>query len=229
MPINNQTSAATMYSYMSHFFSGTLDPDWPHAILIGGAIVGSIIVAFGIVLEAEKLFSLPTVLVVGGVSIEAIFTLLLFGFDEGISSNQQSTIQAQNSEIIALEKRLAARILSDEQAAAIAEKVKPFAGQVFQVIPYWKNPESLSFANRIAGILISSGWKLDQPTAFTTLVGVLTGINVEIDAGETEEVKGAATTLFDALSSSDAFATLDDTFKREPPSHRVSISVGIKP
>jgi len=116
---NNQQSAAAMYSYISQFFSGTVDPTSPHAILIGASIVASFAVWLGIVLEAEKFWSLPTMLVTFGVAIEAICTILLFGFDEGISSYQKSTIEVQNREIIALDKRLAPRELSAKQQAAL--------------------------------------------------------------------------------------------------------------
>jgi hypothetical protein len=83
---------------MSGFFSGAADPFWPHAILLTVAIVASFAVAFGIVLENPKV-TVANVLVVGGVAIEAVCTLLLFGFDEGISSAQQSAIGGQQSTI----------------------------------------------------------------------------------------------------------------------------------
>jgi hypothetical protein len=70
---------------MSEFFSGSMEPSWPHAILLTAAISASFAVAAGIVLENPK-WSLANVLVVGGVAVEAACTLLLFGFDEGISS-----------------------------------------------------------------------------------------------------------------------------------------------
>ncbi len=205
---------------ISGFFSGSFDPTWPHVTLLGIAIVASFAVATGIVLENPK-WSLANVLVVGGVAIEAVCTLLLFGFDEGISGKQQETI-------IALEERLAARKLSDAQVAAIAARLKPYSGQTFQIIPYWKNPESFAIANRLADTLKKADWKIDQPTSYTALVGVVTGIDIEIDAGETSEVREAAKALEDSLNANGLAATFDDTFKREPTSNRIMISVGIK-
>ena len=105
---------------MSEFFSGSIAPFWPHSILLTAAIASSFAVAAGIVLENPKL-SLANVLVVGGVTIEAVCTLLLFGFDEGISGRQQSTIEEQNSQIIALEMQIAPRRLSKDQFEAIQE------------------------------------------------------------------------------------------------------------
>src|SRR5277367_5267498 len=92
---------------MSTFFSGSLDPFWPHVILLSVAILASFAVAIGIVMESPK-WSVANALVVGGVALEAICTLLLFGFDEGISN-------AQQSKIIALETKLAPRSLNIEQ------------------------------------------------------------------------------------------------------------------
>jgi hypothetical protein len=90
---------------MSQFFGGTLNPTWPHAILIAGTIIGGVFVGLGVILEAPKILSIPVAAVFVGVVIEAACTLLLFGFDEGISS-------AQQSKIIALETRIAPRGLS---------------------------------------------------------------------------------------------------------------------
>jgi hypothetical protein len=97
-----------MPSYISTFFSGSIDPFWPHFILLGGAIIGGSAVGFGIIMESEK-WSLATIVVVIGVVTEAIFTILLFLFDEGISSAQKSTIEAQRSKIIVLEKIIVPR------------------------------------------------------------------------------------------------------------------------
>ena len=135
-----------MYSYISQFFSGALDPTWPHAILIAGTIIGGALVGLGVILEAPKILSGPVAAVFLGVVIEAACTLLLFQFDEGITGKQktdieaqQSTIRDQNSQIIMLEKRLAARSLSDDQMAVIGKRLAKFAPQTFQNIPYWKN------------------------------------------------------------------------------------------
>lgn len=81
-----------MYSYTSQFFGGELDPTWPHIILIVGCIVGGALVGLGVILEAPKILSIPVAAVFVGVVIEAVCTLLLFGFDEGISTKQQSQL-----------------------------------------------------------------------------------------------------------------------------------------
>jgi len=123
---------------MSAFFSGSLNPFWPHVTLLSVAIAASFAVAVGIVMENPK-WSLANVLVVGGVAFEAVCTLLLFGFDEGISD-------AQQSKIIALETKLAPRTLSDAEIAKITDGLKKFKGQEYTVASYGGEP--LSFARR---------------------------------------------------------------------------------
>jgi hypothetical protein len=216
-----------MLTYLSSFFSGEVNPTWPHVILLSVTVLASFAVAAGIVFESpkysESIHRVATRLVIGGVAVEAVCTIFLFVFDEGISN-------AQQAKIIALESRLAARSLSDKQAAVLAEKLRPFSGQEFQVIAYWKNPESLSIANRIADALISAGWKIDQPKAFTMIAGVLTGIDVEIDDGASEQTeKAAALELTGALNAHDLVATAGDKNKIPSPTNKISLLVGIKP
>jgi hypothetical protein len=128
-----------MYSYMSQFFGGVLDPTWPHAVLIAGSIIGGALVGLGVILEAPKILSIPVAAVVIGVIIEAACTLLLFGFDEGISSRQQASIVGQQISIlvqqdgiIALTK-LNAELSEKEQATEIAAtKAKGDAAQAVE-------------------------------------------------------------------------------------------------
>lgn len=115
---------------MSGFFSGTVEPFWPHAALLTIAIAASFAVAAGIVLENPK-WSLANVLVVGGVAIEAACTLLLFGFDEGISGRQQASIVGQQisillqqDSIIALARLNAELSAKEQETEATAAKAK---------------------------------------------------------------------------------------------------------
>jgi hypothetical protein len=218
---------AAVLTYLSHFFSGEVDPFWPHVVLLSMSVLASFAVGAGIIFESPKystsVHRVATQLVIAGVIVEAACTIFLFVFDEGISN-------AQQDKIIALEKRLAARSLSDEQAAAFSEKLKQFSGQEFLVLPYWKNPESFALANRIADVLINSaGWKIDQPKAFTMIAGVLTGIDVEIDEGASEQTEKAALELINALNAQDLVATAGDKNKIPNPTNKISLLVGIKP
>lgn len=98
--------------FIQNVLSGSTDAGPTHAWLIGICILGSLAVAFGIILESWPPESckavIATVLVISGVILEGTFTVVLFVYDEAISSKQQS-------KIIALETRLAPRVLSKEQ------------------------------------------------------------------------------------------------------------------
>jgi hypothetical protein len=206
---------------MGTFFSGSVDPFWPHVLLLTTAIVASFAVAIGIVLESPH-WSIANALVVGGVAIEAVCTLFLFGFDEGVSN-------AQQSKIVALEQRLAARTLSDEQLSDVSGQLRSFAPQTFQIIPYWKNPESLSIADRIASALIKAGWQIDNPKVFTTLVGVLTGVIISADKDAPANIREARDKLVAALNDNGVQAYPDNDLSENPPSNKIYMQVGIKP
>jgi hypothetical protein len=83
-------------------------------------------------MESER-WSVATILVVMGVAVEAAFTIVLFVFDEGISAAQKSTIEAEQSKIIALEKQIAPRDLLPEQQKTVADKIRSFSGMHFDL------------------------------------------------------------------------------------------------
>jgi hypothetical protein len=114
---------------MSQFFGGALDPTWPHAVLIAGSIIGGALVGLGVILEAPKILSIPVAAVFIGIVIEAACTLLLFGFDEGISGAQQSTIEGQRSEIISLQKSNVFLISQGQELEALAIRARREASQ----------------------------------------------------------------------------------------------------
>lgn len=81
----------------------------------------------GVILEAPKIFSVPVAAVFVGIVIEAACTLLLFGFDEGMSS-------AQQSKIAGLELKLLSRsILLADHEAAVVKRLEPFKGTKFEI------------------------------------------------------------------------------------------------
>ena len=69
-------------------------------------------------------------LLISSLAVDTLFTVLVFGADGWVSA-------IQRGEIIALEERVAARALSDEQVTRIKEKIKPFSGQKFGMMTYW--------------------------------------------------------------------------------------------
>ncbi len=101
-----------MLTYISGFLSGGVEPFWPHVWLLSISVLASFAVGAGIILEGPKYSSsvhrIAFWLVVVGIAIEALCTIFLFAFDEGISS-------AQQSKIIKLETQIAARPFTKSQ------------------------------------------------------------------------------------------------------------------
>lgn len=222
-------------TFIQSVFSGSTEPGLTHAWLIGLCVLGSLAVAFGIILESWPPRSLreivATILVIGGVIFEGAFTVVLFVFDEAISHRQEATIESQRSEIIALENRLAARSLSDTQASSIVGRLRSFAPLSFQIIPYWEDKESHDIAERIARILGTMDWKLENPTRFTMLAGVIAGVVVNVDGRASDNARNAAKELASALTDNgvDAIEKEHVDTTTNPASERIDMQVGIKP
>jgi hypothetical protein len=56
---------------------------------------------------------------------------------------------AAEQEALRLKEQLADRTLSDAQLKSIAGKLAEYAGQEYDVTPYWDSPESVGIANRV--------------------------------------------------------------------------------
>jgi hypothetical protein len=147
-----------MLAYVSKFTSGGLEPFWPHFVLLTFSVVGSVAVGVGILLERPKysaaVHRIATGLVISGVVVEAICTIALFVFDEGIS-------QAQQSKIIALEAQLTGflepRKLTQGQKTRIIQAIKPFPPVSF-VAMFAPGEESWEFVLDISRTLRDAGW-----------------------------------------------------------------------
>jgi hypothetical protein len=137
----------------------------------------------------------------------------------------------QRDKIITLEERLAARSFSPPQAADLAARLKPFSPLTFQIIPYWDDKESFDLANRIDVILEGIGWKLENPTRFTMLAGVVAGVVIAVDKRASDNARNAAKELASALTANgvDAKEREEENPTTNPPSERINMSVGIKP
>jgi len=215
---------------MSTFFSGSLDPFWPHVILLSVAILASFAVAIGIVMESPK-WSVANALVVGGVALEAICTLLLFGFDEGISN-------AQQSKIIALETKLAPRSLNIEQQEALVAALKPFAGQQYALsIAVGTEPAALVCVVRC--LLDKDDWKRHGPFGFLhtdpgcgdgeeVSVNLTSGIHIQVKPDSSERTISAVSALVSVFEADgfDVFPAKDP--KNIPDTSVINIMVGAK-
>jgi hypothetical protein len=164
---------------MDGFFSGEMSPGWPHFWLLTVSVLGSVAVAWGIIREAEKVWSLTTLLVVGGVAVEAICTLLLFDFDEGISSKQRKTIEAQRDQIISLERQIAPRQLSPDDQKYFGSWLSSFKDKSVRVTSYMLDFEAAFFGQEImqglreGGITPVSSLLCDAPIG-----GIVVGVHV---------------------------------------------------
>jgi hypothetical protein len=138
------------------FFSGGLDPYWPHVLLIGSSVLASAAVTWGLVSESKPFLKLANLLIVGGVVAEAICTILLFGFDEGISN-------AQLSKIATLETRIAQRELTPDQTkglrAALAAVPTPVQRRV--VFAYLLGDQEAGYFTYEVARYFLADWKVD--------------------------------------------------------------------
>jgi hypothetical protein len=218
-----------MLIYLSLFFSGEVDPFWPHVILLSVSVLASFAVGAGIIFESPKYSAHVQHVamwgVIAGVVVEAACTITLFAFDEGISN-------AQQDKIVNLETRLASRSLSDLQIEAVAKRLEPFAGQKFALITYWNNPESYALTNRVFEALKKANWELDLSKQNGIMIGVQTGI-VMLRDGRVESSVKAADELVAALTANGIAAALDVYSKQpipdsQPRNDTVTINVGIK-
>lgn len=201
--------------------------EWFHIVFGLGIVIANIGVARGVILEeSDDKWTKETGarLLRRSLVAEAFLAFVLLGVDSYVSIEQQS-------KIIALERRLAARSLSDDQVKAIIERLKPFAGQHFDIVPYWQNPESYTIADRLYKALPAAGWVYDHPVKVRGMIlGVVTGISVWSDKRSEPSMKSAAG-LIAALNANGIEARPDDTpqTSTEPISTKINISVGIKP
>ncbi len=153
--------------------------------------------------------------------------------NERISANEAETERAKAEALkaqLALEQFKAPRSLTDEQIARIIEKTRPFAGQRFGIMTYWGVKEPSDFANRIGNdALIAAGWVSIEK--FGVLVGMATGVEVQLDVESDETSKNAANELISALATENIPVTT--AIIRYDPMHRykdlIQIRIGWKP
>lgn len=166
-------------------------------------------------------------LLVGALAVDTLFTVLVFGTDGWIS-------HIQRNEIIALENRLAARSLTSAQVDDIIGRMKQFPGQHFDIVPYWKNPESMGLSNRIYDALLKAGWLYDKPANTEFILGVETGVILLFDK-RSEATEKVAKALIEALRTNDISADVDPGVAAATPDPKTAVSatltitVGIKP
>ncbi len=128
-----------------------------------------------------------------------------------------------------IEQRLADRSLTDAQLTAIADKVKPFSGQEFLVTTYWGLKEPLSITNRIYAALDSAGWKYVKHKGVKNLIGMASGVFVNVHPTADEQTKKAAASLVSALTVEGIASRIEERDDPDSPSNRIELMVGTKP
>ena len=141
---------APISTYFSAFSSGDLEPFWSHFVLLSVSITAGFAVGMGILLESPKnsaaVHRIATWLVLGGIAVESLCTVLLFVFDEGISSSQKS-------KIILLETQIRGREISREQTILIMSELKGHGIPTFTVVSVSSDIEAGRFAVSIWSLL----------------------------------------------------------------------------
>jgi len=164
---NFQPRLAAMLNYINDFLSGGVEPFWPHVALLSFSVAASVAVGAGIIFEGPKfsasIHRIAFWLVVVGIAVEALCTIFLFVFDEGISNAQQSKIDAQQLKIIALETRLAPRALGKAGREKLAASLKRFAGQKFSGVVARSVPDASNFWSEVVESLSEAKWQLVLP------------------------------------------------------------------
>lgn len=156
------------------------------------------------------------------------------GFRLDIAKANESAAKAEARAAEAnleLEKFKAPRTLTDKQVSDIAHKLKPFAGQEFDVTPYWDNPESLGIANRIADALVLSGWKYVKPEKSSFMFGGKVGVQVWAHPNADSPTKMAVSTLLSALNDEglSAVPKVQNPGGTNVKHNKISLSIGLKP
>ena len=130
---------------------------------------------------------------------------------------------------VKIEQRLADRVLTDEQLTSIANKIKEFAGQEYDVTPYWDLKESFAIANRISIGLERGGWKYIKPSQSAFMLGGIAGVQVWVHPDADNSVKKAADALILALNAEDIGAILKEQNPANPKDNKIHLNVGTKP
>jgi hypothetical protein len=125
-------------------------------------------------------------------------------------------------------KLTASRTLTDAQIGVVIRKLKVFAGQEFNITPYWTNKESLDLCKRIDTALVGAGWKYTPPANGTMLMGGVVGVLVVADSQSDAKVLNAARLLVSSLNEEGISAELTTQHIDPKPSNKLDVEVGTK-
>jgi hypothetical protein len=128
-----------------------------------------------------------------------------------------------------IEQRFADRTMTDAQVKAIADTIKPFAGQEFQITTFWQLKEPLAITQRIFHALNFAGWQYIKPASPEFLLEAMAGIQVYVHPVADERTKKAADSLVSILTKEGIDSELRQLNDPKNPSNKLYINVGTKP
>jgi hypothetical protein len=183
---------------------------------------------------ASWLYNLANWFLIGALVVGAASTVLIVwmgNVKEGYVNHDLVTMREHAAKAekeaagaqLALEKFKAPRSLDESQVESIREGVSGFAGQQFTINTYWNEKEPADFAKRVGDAILLAGWSYIRPTGF--LIGVVSGVGIQISADSSERQKDAA----DALNSSLAKVGVQNKIIYEPTyKDKIAIQIGVK-
>jgi len=127
-----------------------------------------------------------------------------------------------------LTQRFADRKLNATQLKAISDKIRPFAGQEYDVTPYWDLKESLAIANEIATGLNMGGWRYVAPKQSGFMMGGIAGVQVYVHPAAEDKIRSAASALVSALNDQGIEAVLKEQNPANPLDSKLHLNVGTK-
>jgi hypothetical protein len=195
-------------------------------VFVVAYIISTIGVTVGVYWEGEQFDKVKQRrgwrLLICSLAADTFFTIMVFGIEGWIGHTQRD-------EIIALEKKLAPRLLTTQQVLSLAAQLRPYSGQEFVITPYWDMKESLDLANRIFDVLSSADWKYIKPEKQGFMLGGIEGVQVWVHPSADASTRKAAQELVSALNGVDLHAVLREQNSANPKDNKIGLNVGAKP
>jgi hypothetical protein len=136
-------------------------------------------------------------------------------------------IAAARAELQAIKEQLADRILKKDQIDSIADDVKAFSPQQFEITTYWEDKECMAISKQIHDAITQGGWEFLQSGQAHMLLGGVIGVRVYVNPKADDKTKKAANALIAALNESHLNAELREENDPEP-NNRIHLNVGAK-
>jgi hypothetical protein len=142
-------------------------------------------------------------------------------FEKDIALAKKAALGAQET--------LAERELTDEQVKDIGGRLLQFAGQEYEIVAYWDNPESMHIANRIHAALQLAHWKyIPPPKNGVALLGGVVGVVVNVHHEANLGTKRAGERLVSTLNEQGIVTKSRDKNDPRHPDHTITFSIGSK-